>query len=426
MDSVLIIVYYWPPSGGAGVQRWLKLSKYLTKLGVKVHVITVHPDHASYIQWDESLLDDVHPDIQVHTTRSFEPINMYAKLAGREKVPAAGFSNVNNRSWKQKTVYFIRSNFFIPDPRRGWNRYAYRKAKEVIRKNNIKHVVTTSPPHSTQLIGLKLKRHFKSDIKWISDFRDPWTDVYYYELLQHSFVSDKINHYYERKVIEQSDSIITVGQLFKDSLLSKTTKVSADKIAIIPNGFDPEDFHMEPQKDPDTFVISYTGTISDHYQPEAFFISLAQLIKKYPEAPIRFRFVGLVSNNIKHFILEQIGDKAEFIPPVSHDEAIQYMLDADMLLLVTQGEKGTIPGKTFEYMASRNRIVCLGTGDAGEALVACNAGKAFARSQTEAITAYLEESLQDFFEKKENSINEEELLKFSREYQARLILEWCT
>ncbi|MDX5326332.1 MAG: hypothetical protein LPK80_08720, partial [Bacteroidota bacterium] len=132
MNKVLIITYYWPPSGGAGVQRWLKLSKYLAIEGLDVHVLTVDERHASYMQMDESLLKEVSPKIHVHRTRSFEPINLYAKLVGKKNVPTAGFANVDEQKLSQKIASSIRSHLFIPDPRKGWNRYAYRRACEII------------------------------------------------------------------------------------------------------------------------------------------------------------------------------------------------------------------------------------------------------------------------------------------------------
>ena len=139
MEKVLIISYYWPPSGGAGVQRWLKLSKYLALANKEVHVVTVDPEHASYMQRDETLCKDVHPSVHVHLTHSFEPINLYAKAAGKSSVPSAGFSNVNTNNWKQKTINFLRSNLFIPDPRKGRRHLRYRhieRALELFQKRN--------------------------------------------------------------------------------------------------------------------------------------------------------------------------------------------------------------------------------------------------------------------------------------------------
>ncbi len=425
MDKVLIITYYWPPSGGAGVQRWLKLSKYLALKNTDVHVISVNPKNASYIQHDQSLCKDVHKNIKVHLTQSFEPINYYAKLVGKSNVPISGFSNVDNDNWKLKLVNFIRSHIFIPDPRRGWNKFAYKKALEVIKEYKIKNVITTSPPHSTQLIGLRLKKVLGSSIRWISDFRDPWTDIYYYELLQHSFLSHTINKRYERKVIEQSDAIFTVGERFKSSLLSKTDAISDDKISIITNGFDPEDFLTKKRNKNSAFTISYIGTISDYYKPEVFFSALGKLIEKYPDISIQFRLIGIVTDRLKSFIQDQIGKVAMFIPTVAHDKAVDYMVSSDMLLLITQGEEGTIPGKTFEYLASERRILCIGKGDAALAISRCNAGQSFERDEEKAIFSYLEVALLDFRDKKTYKVNTQEIIKYSREYQAKQIIEAC-
>lgn len=426
MNKVLIISYYWPPSGGAGVQRWTKLTKYLANKGIEIHVITVDPEQASYLQVDESLCDDIHPSVHVHTTSSFEPINYYAKLVGKSNVPTAGFSNVNNESWKQKFVTAIRSNLFIPDPRRGWNKYAYQKALQVIQDHDIKHLITTSPPHSTQLIGLKLKKKLKSAITWIADFRDPWSDIYYYELLQHSFFSDKINRAYERSVIEQSDTIITVGERFKDSLLSKTDKIDSTKIRIVTNGYDPDDFTKNALLDTKEFIISYVGTISDYYNPKVFFEALSKLIQKYPEAPIKFRLVGILSENLKKFIIDKISDKATFIPPVSHDKAVEFMQTSHLLLLTTQGEKGTIPGKTFEYLAAKRRIVCIGKGDAAQVIDESKAGKSFERDELDEIFNYLEVALDEFNQQIPFKSDVETVKQYSREHQAEQILKYCS
>ncbi|MEO1588152.1 MAG: hypothetical protein AAFS00_12750, partial [Bacteroidota bacterium] len=137
MQKVLIIIYYWPPSGGAGVQRWVKLTKYLSRFGIKPYVLTVDEKVASYMDRDETLNKDVAPEVTVIKTQSFEPINMYAKMVGKEKVPTAGFTNVDSTKFRQKIINAIRSNLFIPDPRVGWNSYAYKEAVKIIQQENI-------------------------------------------------------------------------------------------------------------------------------------------------------------------------------------------------------------------------------------------------------------------------------------------------
>lgn len=423
MKKVLIITYYWPPSGGAGVQRWLKLSKYLAQRGVEVHVVSVDPSHASYMLMDESLTTDIHRDVTVHLTKSFEPINFYAKLVGKHKVPVAGFSNVDNTSWKQKIVTAIRSNLFIPDPRKGWNRYAYRKAVEIIENHGISQVITTSPPHSSQLIGLKLKRKFKSNINWIADFRDPWTDIYYYDLLQHSMFSHMIDKRYERNVLEESDAIITVGDVYKDSFLSKSHEITEDKISIITNGYDTDDFNLEDVEKCKDFTFSYIGTMSDHYEPEVFVGALSKLMDKYSEHKIIFKLVGVVSENIRKLIDKKIGASAIFIPSVPHDEAIEYMIEAHVLLLITPGERGPTPGKTFEYLATQNRIVCIGKGGAAQLIADCKAGESFDRGDKEELFQYMEAAFLDFLNNRTFIPDVQEILKHSRSAQAQQVID---
>ncbi|WP_107039664.1 glycosyltransferase family protein [Brumimicrobium mesophilum] len=423
--KVLVIAYYWPPSGGAGVQRWLKLTKYLAKLGHEVHVLSVAPEKASYFHVDESLKNDIHPNVNVHLTSSFEPINIYSRLVGKKNVPTAGYSNVDEQHWKQKLVSGIRSNIFIPDPRVGWKNYAYKNALEIIKTENIQNVITTSPPHSTQLIGLKLKRKLKDKIKWIVDFRDPWTDIYYYPLLQHSKFSHNINLKLERQVIEESDRIITVGEGFKASFLSKTKKVTPAKFEIVSNAFDPDDFKMkdEVHPDKDVFLASYIGTVSDKYAPDIFFEALGQLAKDFPNAPIRFKATGVVSERLQELITDYLGDKASFHDPVPHELAVHAMLKSRLLLLITPGIEGTIPGKTFEYLASGRRIISIGKGDSAKAIIQCEAGAAFERSEKEVLYEYLKEALMEYQNNVHFETNYEELKKMSWDYKAAQVAQ---
>lgn len=428
MDSkkkVLVIAYYWPPSGGAGVQRWLKMTKYLAKHGHEVHVLTVDPEKASYFNLDASLVDNIHPNIKVHHSNSFEPINLFSKFVGKKNVPNAGFSNVDAQHWKQKMMNGIRSHFFIPDPRVGWKKYAVNKALEIIKNEKIDNVITTSPPHSAQLIGRDLKQKLKDQINWIVDFRDPWTDIYYYPLLQHSKLSHNFNLKLERQVIESSDQIITVGQGFKDSFLSKTNKIKPEKIKIISNAYDPDDFKIkaEIQPDNDVFLASYIGTVSDKYEPNVFFEALGQLAKDFPGAPIRFKATGVVSEKLQEFIKVQLGDKASFHPPVPHEQAVEAMLKSDVLLLITPGIEGTIPGKTFEYLASGRRIVSIGKGDSAKAIAKCKAGAAFTREEKEKVYDYLKSALADFQNNIPFKTNTEELEKMSWNYKAKQVAQ---
>ncbi|HOU97007.1 MAG TPA: glycosyl transferase family 1, partial [Bacteroidales bacterium] len=209
MNSVLIITYYWPPGAGAGVQRWLKFSKYLPDFGWEPLILTVDPQYAQYPATDESLLKDVSEKSKVFKT----PAVNYFRLASKDKsrIPSAGFANQDKKGPVQWLMRFIRGNFFIPDPRKGWNRFAFKKACEIINNENVERIITSGPPHSTHLVGLKLKKKFP-DILWIADFRDPWTDIYYYKEFYHTFPARLLDRHYEKTVLTNADKIITVGE----------------------------------------------------------------------------------------------------------------------------------------------------------------------------------------------------------------------
>lgn len=421
MKKVLIVTYYWPPSGGAGVQRWLKLSKYLNQAGVEVHVLTVHERDASYMQIDHSLEKDVAEGVQVYKTKSFEPINYYAKLVGKEKVPTAGFSNVDNSSWRQKLVNSLRSNLFIPDPRKHWKRYALPKAVEIIQREGIRTVITTSPPHSTQLIGLSLKK--KLGVRWIVDLRDPWTDIYYYELLGHTQWSAKVDGRLEKAVLNGADVITTVSSGVKELFMAKAPNRAPASIHVIPNGYDPEDFESNvKEKRDDRFLIRYTGTMSDQYDPEAFFLALDQFRKNRPEARFLFQVIGKISEKIRASI-ERKELPFEFIPAVPHDEIVKIQQEADLLLLVLPNikkSKGILTGKIFEYLASGNAILAVAPPDSDivPIIQECEAGCIFDRDQVSDMSLFLAEKYDQFLQGKHRSSNMKMVNQYSRAEQA--------
>ncbi len=423
MQKVLIIVYYWPPSGGAGVQRWVKLSKYLQKQGHQVFVITVNPDAASYTNIDNSLENDINENIKVYKTNSFEPLNIYSKLF-KKKLPSAGFANTDNSGFFSKLITFIRSNIFIPDPRRGWNKYAYKQAVELILKENIKTVITSSPPHSSQLIGYKLKKNF--DINWISDLRDPWTDIYYYNLLNHTLFSKYIDKCYEKLILKKADTILTVSEGLKTLFLNKNYIENADKIKVITNGFDEEDFNgITKAHENNKFVISYIGTITEQYNPNTFFCALKNVIKKYPEKEIQLQFIGSLSlrveEELKKLELEKHYTKINY---VEHKKALEYMVNSSCLLLFipdVKNAKGILTGKLMEYIGSRKPIICIGEKDsnAEKIILDCNSGLSFERENIEGIETFIEKLINNY----SFDFNDNEIQKYSRRSQALVLAD---
>lgn len=370
--KVLILTYYWPPSGGAGVQRWVKFAKYLPGTGWEPIILTVDPAYAAYPVTDDSLAGEIHPSTEVHRT----PATDYFSLFGRDKsrIPSAGFAGNPDNSVRGKLSRFIRGNFFIPDPRKGWNKYAIRKAAELIGKYSIEYLITTSPPHSTQMAGLKLKKMFPG-IKWIADLRDPWTDIFYYELFYPSFIARRIDGSYERNVFEKADRIITVGENLARSFTSKYPP-SSGKITILTNGYDEEDFKDASFQNPERFTITYAGTLSGAYPLESLLTALKSISSG---KDFLFRIVGTLPRDIKEKIIEHTGaGKAQFIPYCAHSEVIRLTTGSSMLLLVipeSANAKVITTGKVFEYIAARKPVLCIGPADGDAASVLRRSGQ---------------------------------------------------
>ena len=370
LKKVLIITYYWPPAGGPGVQRWLKFAKYLPEFGWEPIILTVDENYASYPQVDSSLLEQV-SDVEVHKTKSIEVLNLYSSLKKNKQVPYGGFSNEGNPSFIKKVSRFVRGNFFIPDPRKAWNKHAYKKAVEIIKENNIDVVVTTSPPHSTQLIGLKLKQNNLVK-KWIADLRDPWTDIFYYDKFYPTKIARKIDRKLEGEVILNCDKLITVSESIK-TIYSERYDV-ASKTHVLTNGFDDDDFQDITDVDYSNEIV-YTGTVSDDYPLEQV-IELAKNTSVF-----NFKFIGKVPYDFKIKIKEEnLEDRFKFISTIPHAEVVLEMAKAAVLFLLipdVQDNEGIVTGKIFEYLKSKRPIYAIGpkNGDVDEILRSTNTGE---------------------------------------------------
>ncbi len=391
MEKILIITYYWPPSGGAGVQRWLKFSKYLPEFGFEPIILTVDENQASYAQHDYSLLKEINPDLSVYKTKTFEPYNLYRKLTNKKEIPYGGFSNQKKVTFFEKLTRFIRGNLFVPDPRKGWNRYALKKAIELVNAEQIGVVVTSGPPHSTHLIGRRIKE--RTGIRWIADFRDPWTDIYYYKSLYHSKLATRFDRYLEKSVLTEADKIITVSEEVGKLLLQKIPG-HIEKIVVIPNGYDEEDFDLvEPVRN-EKFTITYTGTISISYRIDQFIEAVCQLPDRVKEQ-LKIRFVGNVPDEIIDlFHRKNLGALIEVLGYVPHKQAISQMLGASILLMAipdSPDNKGIVTGKFFEYLAAKRPILAIGPldGEVDRMINKCHAGKLVSYDETEKMRLFI-------------------------------------
>lgn len=377
IKKVLIITYYWPRSGGAGVQRWLKFTKYLPEYGWEPIVLTVKEENASYAQWDETLAQEIDPALRVIRTPSFEPYSIYTKLSGKKEIPFGGFSNEGSPTLFQRVSRFVRGNFFIPDPRRGWNHYAIKAGRKLLEEEKFDAIITTGPPHSTHLIGLQLKNLTR--VRWIADFRDPWTDIYYYRELSHSALAKWYDRKLEKKVLLNCDMIVTVGNVIKNLFLSKSQKLADDKIEVITNGYDPADFKDCDKKAADRFTITYTGTISLHYRLDGFVDAMKVLPDEIKEN-MYIRIAGSISQNlIDLFQRSGLSSQLDYKGYVSHQQSIAFLFESSVLLLLipeVPENKGILTGKFFEYLAAGKPILAIGPkeGDVADILKETGAG----------------------------------------------------
>ena len=420
MKKVLIITYYWPPSGGAGVQRWLKFAKYLPEFGWQPVILTVDPEYASYPQRDESLLSEVDPNCLVYTTKSFELYNFYKLISRKKEVPYGGFANESKEGLLQKVSKFIRGNFLLPDPRKGWNKYALKKAEELIKLHHIDTVITTSPPHSTQLIGLKLKQ--KLNIRWIADLRDPWTDIYYYNQFKHTALARKIDKSYERKVVENADQLITVSEDVKRVFAEKSRFPISEKTVVIPNGFDEDDFRLTNFPAEAKKVITYSGTISEAYRVDCLLEALHRLNDDL-KSQVRIRFVGKVPSSIEQKF-RSTGLEIELVGYVDHPKSIEYLFRSDLLLLVipeVKNNRGILTGKFFEYLASQKPILAIGPidGDLAKIIRETNCGKLFDYDDSEGMLQFIQNTLA----KPISVSNPERMNRYSRKQLTHKIAE---
>ncbi len=377
---LLVITYYWPPSGGAGVQRCLKFVKHLGHFNVEPTVITVDPAQATYPVLDESLLAEVPAGVRIIRTGTSEPFESYKRLTGRA-VPYGGFANEGKPGLLQKALRFVRGNLFIPDPRRGWNRHALAAVEKLLAAGEqFDAVLTSSPPHSTQLIGLELKR--RHGLRWLADMRDPWTDIYYYKDLHHTPLAAWLDARYERQVLTQANAVLVTSPETKRLFQAKLPQLPSAKFHVLPNGYDESDFRHASQPPTDCLRITHTGTITELYQVEQLLRAVATCASTHPDVPLRLQFVGQVSAQLRGQIARAgLLPITEFIAFVPHDKSVEYLLEASALLMAIPDVPrnfGILPGKVFEYLAANKPILCVGPAgsDADQLLQECGAGQA--------------------------------------------------
>jgi len=395
--KILIITYYWPPAGGPGVQRWLKFAKYLPEFDWKPIIYT--PENPSYPLLDESLMKDVPDDLEIVRTKIWEPYQLAEKLnKSNKKFKAGQFDVGNNQSWKSKLSIWVRGNFFIPDARVFWVNPSTKFLEQYLKINNIETIVTSGPPHSMHLIGLNLKKKFPN-LKWIADFRDPWTEISYYKHLKLTNRSDKKHRQLESEVFKNAD--ITLATSYTDA---ENFRKNGANAFCITNGFDETDAStsLSMTEKASKFTLSYIGVLEQLRNPENLWKALDNLVKNNSDFAENFnlKFVGRIDDKILEVIEKSsLKDHIQNLGYVSHDKAVDEMAKSSLLLITNfpnDSSKGIIPGKIFEYLATGKQIISFGPNEADVAKILdeTKAGKHFGYNDFKKIEDFILEKFE--------------------------------
>ncbi|MEE3999357.1 glycosyltransferase [Tenacibaculum sp. FZY0031] len=361
--KALIITYYWPPAGGSGVQRWLKFVKYLPYHGITPIVFV--PRNVDYSVIDDELITET-KGVEV-ISQSFLDVQKFTRV----KKKKGGDANVSSGG----VLSWIRGNFFIPDSKILWVKPSVKYLTNYLKNNDVDIVISTGPPHSVHLIANELKKKFA--LKWVADFRDPWTDLYYLNDFKLNKYSRKKNKKLELEVLTNADTIVTVSNFLKQELSLKTNK----PVKVITNGYDDE-FVEDEVLLSEKFSISYIGLLPKQSNSD----SLWEVLRELKDEEQQFKndleivLVGNICNEAISCIKKnQLEENLKLVGYVSHSESVKLQRSAQVLLLLipkTRGAKGIITGKVFEYLKAKRPILAVGPedGDLAEILTKTNSG----------------------------------------------------
>jgi glycosyltransferase involved in cell wall biosynthesis len=391
--KLLIITYYWPPAGGPGVQRWLKFVKYLTDFDVQPIVFV--PENPTYPIVDSNLVAEVSDKAIILKTPIFEPYQLASFLSKNKtkKISSGIIPNQKKQSFLEKVMLWVRGNLFIPDARVFWVKPSVAYLEKYIRENEIDTIITSGPPHSLHLIGLELKQ--KMNLKWLADFRDPWTTIGYHKSLRLSQYAAKKHKQLERQVLNTADTIIVTSKTTKAEFQALTTK----PIEVITNGFDVE--KVDKQSLDTKFSLAHIGSFLSERNPKIVWESLVELCTEIPDfkSHLEIKLIGAISQEVLETI-EQFGLNLYLnnLGYVSHAEAVAHQRKSQVLLLIeinSEETKSILPGKLFEYMVSERPILAIGPKDSdfAEIITNTNSGVFFEYSEK----AKLKQTIQEYY-----------------------------
>ena len=366
--KVLIITYYWPPSGGSGVQRWVKFTKYLRNFGWEPIIYT--PSNPEFPVYDDSLAKDIPKDIEVLRTPIWEPYSFYKKFLGlkpESRIGAGLTMEEKHNSFLQAVSVWIRGNFFIPDARKFWIKPSVKFLNRYLSEHPVDAIVTNGTPHSLHLIGLKLKQ--KTGLPWLADFRDPWTNIDFFEDLRLTRRARKKHHTLEKIVLETADVVTVTTPGTKRDF----EKLADSNVHVITNGFDEDDFKEISVEPDEKFTISHIGVLTPSRNHPFLWDTFRELMKENESfaRDFKLRLIGNVDISIRKEIIRQGLEKhVEFVNYIPHEQIIIEEKKSHVLLLIIRNAPNAntiLPGKIFEYIAARRPVIAIGPAESDTA-----------------------------------------------------------
>jgi len=363
MQRVLIVTYYWPPSAGSGVQRWLKFAKYLPQFGWQPVIFT--PENPDFSLRDETLLADVPSEAEVVKHPIWEPYGLLRWLPGKKKgqpVNAGLVRKEKEKTLKEKILTWARGNLFIPDPRIFWVRPSEKFLLAYLRDHPVNAVITTGPPHSMHLIGLRLKK--KMGLPWIADFRDPWSKLDFLTHFSAGPWAREKNEKLEKEVVQKADRVLGASP----SMVTLIQGQPEDKYIAVTNGYDESDFEKFRDRRSERFILFHGGLLNRLRNPVVLWDALERKMQAEPEFAQRLeiRLSGIVDPDILEELRARFAHRFVFLGYLPHQEVLSQYEEANVLILLinnTFNAKVNIPGKIFEYFATGKPILGFGAPD---------------------------------------------------------------
>ena len=418
MKRVLIITYYWPPSGGSGVQRWVKFSKYLPSQGWQPVIYT--PENPDMPSIDQSLYSDIPEEAEIIKRPITEIYSIYRRISGNKGGGEVNPINSQKKTLKQKLMLAIRGNLFIPDPRISWLRPSVRFLKKYLREHPVDVIVSTGPPHSMHLIAREVSK--ATGIPWVADFRDPWTRMFYFKHLALSDWARKKHEKLEKMVLDDASAVVAVSPLVQEEFKTMT----GNRIELVTNGYDPEDFGQIVEPD-GYFNIVHTGLFASDGNPETLWKVLSDLCREDARFAdqLRIRLVGkndtMILDSIHAAGLERnlvdLGYR-------DHTVAVREQMGSTMLILPLRKEpeyRATLPGKLFEYLGSQRPVLGIGQTDGAMARILADtgAGETFEWDDEAGIRTYVLKRWEKFLSGDDDSVPDNNIEQYSRKATAR-------